>query len=77
MVGKNTISLWYDSTTLDTATFQARTFSGRRRGAVDLAPGDFSSGQQGEVLTVEFPVMGIPASSSGQVGPVVADHTAR
>ena len=60
MVSKNTICLWYDGTALDAATFYARTFPNSTVGAVHRAPGDYPAGKQGDVLMVEFSVMGIP-----------------
>jgi len=60
MPPKNTICLWYDGTALDAATFYARTFPDSAVGAVHRAPGDFPDGKQGDVLTVEFTVLGIP-----------------
>ncbi len=60
MVNKNTICLWYDGTALDAATFYAQTFPDSAVQAVHHAPGDYPSGMQGDVLTVEFTVMGIP-----------------
>ena len=59
MLGKNTICLWYDGTALDAATFYAETFPDSTVHAVHRAPGDFPSGHQGDVLTVEFSVLGI------------------
>ncbi|MCQ4298103.1 VOC family protein [Pseudomonas stutzeri] len=60
MISKNTICLWYDGTALEAATFYAETFPDSAIGAVHRAPGDYPSGKQGDVLTVEFTVMGIP-----------------
>ena len=57
---KNTICLWYDGGAEDAARFYARTFPDSSVGAVYCAPGDFPSGKKGDVLTVEFTVMGIP-----------------
>ena len=57
---KNTICLWYDGDAEAAAQFYARTFPDSSVDAVYHAPGDFPSGQQGDVLTVEFTVMGIP-----------------
>ena len=57
---KNTICLWYDRDAEGAARFYAKTFPDSSVGAVHLAPGDFPSGKQGDVLTVEFTVMGIP-----------------
>lgn len=59
-ISKNTICLWYDDNALDAASFYAATFPDSAVGAVHHAPGDFPSGKQGDVLTVEFTVMGIP-----------------
>src|SRR4029078_8865456 len=56
---KNTICLWYDKDAEEAAQFYAKTFPNSSVGAVHLAPGDFPSGKQGSVLTVEFTVMGI------------------
>jgi len=60
MVSKNTICLWFDGTALDAARFYAATFPDSEIKAVHHAPGDYPSGKEGEVLTVEFTVMGIP-----------------
>ncbi|EQM79949.1 VOC family protein [Stutzerimonas stutzeri] len=60
MNSKNTICLWYDGTALDAATFYAATFPNSAVGPVMHAPGDYPSGQEGDVLTVEFTVAGIP-----------------
>ena len=57
---KNTICLWYDRDAEDAARFYASTFPNSSVGAVHRAPGDFPSGKKGDVLTVEFTVMGIP-----------------
>jgi 2-polyprenyl-6-hydroxyphenyl methylase/3-demethylubiquinone-9 3-methyltransferase len=57
---KNTICLWYDSDAEAAARFYAATFPDSAVGAVHRAPGDFPSGKTGDVLTVEFTVMGIP-----------------
>ena len=60
MANKNTICLWYDGTALDAARFYAATFPNSSVGAVMRAPGDYPDGKQGDVLTVEFTVAGIP-----------------
>ena len=60
MTPKNTICLWYDRDALEAATFYAKTFPDSRVGAVHHAPGDYPSGTKGDVLLVEFTVMGIP-----------------
>ena len=60
MAPKNTICLWYEGAALDAAQFYAKTFPDSAVGAVHRAPGDFPSGKEGDVLTVEFTVLGIP-----------------
>ncbi|MDP4301470.1 VOC family protein [Leptothrix discophora] len=60
MASKNTICLWYDGTALDAAHFYAETFPDSAVRTVLRAPGDYPSGHEGDVLTVEFTVMGIP-----------------
>jgi 2-polyprenyl-6-hydroxyphenyl methylase/3-demethylubiquinone-9 3-methyltransferase len=60
MPSKNTICLWYDRNAVEAANFYARTFPNSSVGAVHRAPGDFPDGKQGDELTVEFTVMGIP-----------------
>ena len=57
---KNTICLWYDRDAEEAARFYARTFPDSSVGAVHRAPGDYPDGKQGDVLTVEFTVAGIP-----------------
>ena len=57
---KNTICLWYDRDAEEAAKFYAKTFPNSSVGAVMHAPGDFPSGKKGQVLTVEFTVLGIP-----------------
>ena len=56
---KNTICLWYDRDAEEAARFYASTFPDSSVGAVHRAPGDYPDGKQGDVLTVEFTVMGI------------------
>ena len=60
MTSKNTICLWYDGAAVDAANFYAKTFPDSAVGAVMRAPGDYPDGKQGDVLTVEFTVVGIP-----------------
>ncbi|HWH53756.1 MAG TPA: VOC family protein, partial [Gemmatimonadaceae bacterium] len=57
---KNTICLWYDRDAEAAARFYAKTFPDSTVKAVHRAPGDFPSGKKGDVLTVEFTVIGIP-----------------
>jgi len=55
-----TICLWYDKTAEEAARFYAQTFPNSRVGAAHRAPSDFPSGKAGDVITVEFTVLGIP-----------------
>jgi predicted 3-demethylubiquinone-9 3-methyltransferase (glyoxalase superfamily) len=57
---KNTICLWYDRDAEAAARFYAATFPDSSVDAVHLAPGDYPSGKKGDVLTVQFTVLGIP-----------------
>ena len=60
MASKNTICLWFDGTALEAAEFYAKTFPDSKVNAVHHAPGDYPDGKQGNVLTVDFTVAGIP-----------------
>jgi predicted 3-demethylubiquinone-9 3-methyltransferase (glyoxalase superfamily) len=60
MTAKNSICLWYDNDAEDAANFYASTFPDSRVTAVHMAPADYPSGKAGDVITVEFTVMGIP-----------------
>jgi 2-polyprenyl-6-hydroxyphenyl methylase/3-demethylubiquinone-9 3-methyltransferase len=57
---KNTVCIWYNRDAEEAARFYAETFPDSSVGAVHRAPGDFPSGKKGDVLTIEFVVMGIP-----------------
>lgn len=57
---KNTICIWYDKDAEAAAHFYASIFPDTRVNAVFHAPGDYPSGKQGDVLTVDFTVCGIP-----------------
>ena len=59
-MNKNTICLWYDKDAEAAARFYAELFPNTSVGAVHRAPGDFPGGKEGDVLTVEFTVVGIP-----------------
>jgi predicted 3-demethylubiquinone-9 3-methyltransferase (glyoxalase superfamily) len=59
-IAKNTICLWYDKDAEEAARFYAATFPDSFVTAVRRAPGDYPSGKEGDVLTVEFTVAGIP-----------------
>ena len=75
MISKNTICLWYDGTALDAARFYSATFTDSAVGAVHFAPGDYPAGKQGDVLTVDFTVMGIPCIGLNG-GPAFKPHEA-
>jgi predicted 3-demethylubiquinone-9 3-methyltransferase (glyoxalase superfamily) len=60
MKPKNTICLWFDKDALEAARFYAATFPDSKVTAVHNAPSDYPSGNKGDVLTVEFTVLGIP-----------------
>jgi predicted 3-demethylubiquinone-9 3-methyltransferase (glyoxalase superfamily) len=60
MTPKNTISLWFDKDAEAAARFYAATFPNSEVTAVRTSPGDFPGGKEGDVLTVEFTVFGIP-----------------
>ncbi|WP_171294208.1 VOC family protein [Acinetobacter pseudolwoffii] len=58
-IAKNTICLWYDNDAEAAARFYAETFPDSSIGAINLAPGDYPSGKEGDVITVDFRVLGI------------------
>jgi 2-polyprenyl-6-hydroxyphenyl methylase/3-demethylubiquinone-9 3-methyltransferase len=60
MTARNTVCLWYDGNAEEAARFYAETFPDSSVDAVHRAPGDFPSGKKGDVLTVQFTVLGIP-----------------
>ena len=57
---KNTICLWYDGDAEEAARFYAETFPDSSVDAVHSSPGDYPAGKTGDVITVDFTVMGIP-----------------
>ena len=60
MTRKNTTCLWYAGGAVDAANFYAETFPDSAVGAVHRAPADSPGGKEGDVLTVDFTVAGIP-----------------
>lgn len=60
MIPKNTLCLWFDGTAAEAAAFYAATFPDSAVGAVIHAPGDYPDGKAGDVLVVEFTVVGVP-----------------
>lgn len=59
-MNKNTICLWYERDAESAARFYAQTFPDSSVSAVRRAPSDYPNGKEGDVLTVEFTVVGIP-----------------
>ena len=57
---KNIVCLWYEKDAESAAEFYAATFPDSFVTAVRRAPSDFPDGKEGDVLTVEFTVCGIP-----------------
>jgi predicted 3-demethylubiquinone-9 3-methyltransferase (glyoxalase superfamily) len=57
---KNTICLWYNRDAEEAARFYARTFPDSHVGSLQRAPSDYPDGKQGDVLVVQFTVLGIP-----------------
>jgi predicted 3-demethylubiquinone-9 3-methyltransferase (glyoxalase superfamily) len=60
MIAKNTICLWFNGGALDAANFYAATFPDSEVGDIFRAPSDYPAGKEGDVLTVQFTVLGIP-----------------
>ncbi|PTE15122.1 VOC family protein [Pseudogemmobacter blasticus] len=59
-IARNTICLWYDNDAEGAARFYAETFPDSAVQSILRAPTDFPSGKAGDVLTVQFTVLGIP-----------------
>ena len=59
-MAKNTICIWYDKDAEAAAHFYAATFPDSAVIALHRAPGDSPSGKEGNVITVDFTVAGIP-----------------
>jgi predicted 3-demethylubiquinone-9 3-methyltransferase (glyoxalase superfamily) len=57
---KNTICLWFDKGAEEAARFYAATFPDSSVDAVHRAPADYPAGSRGDVLTVDFTVLGLP-----------------
>jgi predicted 3-demethylubiquinone-9 3-methyltransferase (glyoxalase superfamily) len=54
------VCLWYESDAESAARFYAETFPSSSVGTVHRSPADNPSGKEGDPLTVEFTVLGIP-----------------
>ena len=57
---KNIVCLWYEKDAQAATEFYAVTFPESSVSTVRRAPSDFPDGKEGDVLTVEFTVCGIP-----------------
>ena len=57
---KNLVCLWYEKDAQAAAEFYAATFPDSKVIGVQKAPSDFPDGKEGDVLVVEFTVIGIP-----------------
>ena len=60
MIPKNTICLWFDKDAQGAAEFYAATFPDSKVTAIHKAPNDYPNGKKGDVLTVDFTVVGVP-----------------
>lgn len=60
MRARNTVCLWYEGDAEDAARFCVRTFPDSSLGRVFRAPMDYPSGRKGDVLTVDFVLLGVP-----------------
>jgi predicted 3-demethylubiquinone-9 3-methyltransferase (glyoxalase superfamily) len=54
------LCLWYEGNAEEAASFYAETFPNSRVNAIHRAPGDYPDGKKGDVLTVDFTVLGLP-----------------
>ena len=59
-MNRNTICLWYNKTAVEAAEFYASIFPDTTITAKHQAPSNYPDGGEGEVLTVEFTLLGIP-----------------
>ncbi len=60
MTSKNPVCLWFNKDAQEAAAFYASTFPNSSVGAMYKAPDAFPDGEEGEVLMLEFTVLGIP-----------------
>ena len=60
MTGKMTTCLWFDGEAEHAANFYASVFPDSEVKAVNRSPADYPAGKAGDVITVEFTVLGQP-----------------
>jgi predicted 3-demethylubiquinone-9 3-methyltransferase (glyoxalase superfamily) len=60
MIPKIQPCLWFNKNAEEAARFYADTFPGARIDRMFRAPGDYPAGKQGDVLTVEMTIFGMP-----------------
>ena len=60
MVAKIQPCLWFDKNGEEAARFYAETFPDTRIDRIMRAPDDYPSGKQGDVLTIEMTILGMP-----------------
>ena len=58
-MSKATVCLWFDKSAQEAAAFYAATFPDSAVHGLQRAPSDYPNGKEGDVLTVEFTVLGI------------------
>jgi len=58
-MAKNVICLWYEGAAEEAANFYAKTFPDSNVTRLNRAPSDYPDGKEGNVLTVEFTVLGV------------------
>ncbi len=57
---RNTICLWFNGQAEEAAQFYTSIFPDSSVGRILRAPGDYPAGSRGDILTVEFTVLGVP-----------------
>lgn len=74
MEAKNRVCLWFDKDAEEAARFYAATFPNSWVGKISRAPGEYTSGKEGDVLVVEFVVLGVACMGlNGGPGPAHTD----
>ncbi len=73
MSNKATLCLWYEGDAEAAAAFYAATFPNSHVGKVHRAPGDSPGSKAGDVMTVDFTVLGL--ACIGLNGPPIFKHS--